>query len=184
MITGAKVRLRNRRLGDARKNYEWQTDTELAHLDAATPLTTGYTQYLVDYAWELHFSPFSGRQFAVETLDGKHIGNCSYYDVNESQGSAELGVMIGDREYWDKGYGTGAVTTLVNHIFQETNLNRIYLKTLGSNIRAQRCFAKCGFSQYGRLSKDGYDFTLMELHRDGWQREREESSIMKGAETP
>ena len=78
-------------------------------------------------------------RFAVETLDGKHIGNCAYYGVNETKGEAELGIMIGDRDCWDKGYGADAVGTLLDYIFRRTNLKRIHLKTLDSNIRAQKC---------------------------------------------
>ena len=55
---------------------------------------------------------------------------------------------------------------LTSNIFQNTNLNRLYLKTLASNIRAQKCFAKCGFATYGYLNCDGYNFILMELYRE------------------
>ena len=169
MITGTKIKLRNKRLADARNDYTWQTDHELAQLDATPPLTIGFTQYLLEYAWELHFSSPARHRFAVETTDGKHIGNCSYYDINDTNGEAQLGILIGNRDYWDKGYGADTVTTLVNYLFQQTDLNRIYLKTLDSNTRAQKCFQKCGFTPYGHLARDGYNFVLMELHRKQWQ---------------
>jgi RimJ/RimL family protein N-acetyltransferase len=188
MINGTKIKLRRKKLSDARNDYTWQTNPELARLDAVPRLTIGFAQYLIDHAWELHFSSHTRRRFAVDTLDGKHIGNCSYYNINETEGAAELGIMIGDRGYWDKGYGTDTVITLVNHIFRETNLNRIYLKTLESNIRAQRCFAKCGFTRYGHLSRDGYDFMLMELDRKQWQQQTEHEnprgSSISGGKTP
>ncbi len=171
MIKGTRIRLRHKKLSDARNDYTWQTDPELAQLDAVPQLTIGFAQYLIDHAWELRFSSHTRRRFAIETLEGKHIGNCSYYNINETEGTAELGIMIGNRDYWDKGYGTDTVITLVNYVFQKTNLNRIYLKTLESNTRAQKCFAKCNFTQYGRLSRDGYDFVLMELHREQWQQQ-------------
>ena len=87
------------------------------------------------------------------------------YDIDRDRKQAELGVMIGDREYWDKGYGADAVTTLVCHIFEETSIERIYLNTLERNVRAQRCFQKCGFIACGRVSKRRNDFLTMELHR-------------------
>ena len=169
MITGTRIGLRHKKLSDARNDYIWQTDSELARLDATQLLTIGFTRYLLDYAWELHFPSLSRHRFAIETVDDKHIGNCSYYGVNEAKGEAELGVMIGNRSYWDKGYGADTVITLVNYIFQQTNLNRIYLKTLDSNIRAQKCFEKCGFTRCGRMARDGYNFVLMEIHRNQWQ---------------
>ena len=168
MITGNKVILRDKRLADARDDYTWQTDPELARLDAVPRLATSFSQYLLDYTIELRYSSPFKHQFAIDTLDGKHIGNCVYYGINETKGEAELGIMIGNRDYWDKGYGSDAVASLLNHIFRGTNLKRVYLKTLDSNQRAQKCFQKCGFTPYGYLNRDGYSFVLMEIHRNQW----------------
>ena len=175
MITDNRIRLRNKRLTDAQSDYTWQTDPELARLDAASLLTATFAQYLSDYASELNYPSPSRHQFAIETLEGKHIGNCVYYDINETKGEAELGIMIGNRDYWDKGYGADAVTTLVNYIFCQTNLNRLSLKTLDSNKRAQTCFKKCGFTPNGRLGKDGFRFVLMEIYREQWEEQRTEA---------
>ena len=172
MITSSKIILREKRLDDARIDYQWETDPELAQLDAAPPATTTFSQYLSDYANELRNSSPISHRLALDTLDGKHIGNCSYYNVNETKGEAELGIMIGNRDYWNKGYGSDAIATLADYIFCQTNLNRIHLKTLDSNSRAQKCFQKCGFTPYRHLDKDGFSFTLMEIHRTQWQ-ERE-----------
>jgi RimJ/RimL family protein N-acetyltransferase len=182
MINGIKVRLRDKRMSDARDDHAWQSDPELARLDAVPALTTSYAQYLLNYSWELRLPSLTSRRFAVESLDGKHIGNCSYYNINETKGEAELGIMIGERDYWDKSYGTDTVLALIHHISQETKLKRLYLKTLESNTRAQKCFQKCGFTAYSRLVRDGYVFTLMELHLNRHQQpEKEDSSL---AQTP
>ena len=172
MIIGSKIILRGKKLTDAPDDYTWRTDSELAHLDATTPLNTTFQEYLADYTSQLRYLPPTRQQFAIDTMDGKHIGNCVYYGVNEAKGEAELGIMIGNRDYWDKGYGADAVTTLVSHIFHQTNLKRIYLKTLDSNSRAQKCFQKCGFTPYGHLAKDGFSFVLMETHRKQWEKQQ------------
>ena len=168
MTTGTRIKLRPKKLSDARDDYKWQTDPELARLDATTPLSMGYARYLLDYSFELRISS-SRHRLAIDTLDGLHIGNCSYYDVDHARGEAQLGIMIGDREYWNSGYGAEVVNALAAHIFRETSLNRIYLKTLSWNIRAQRCFTRCGFREYNRISRGGYDFVLMEIYRRDWQ---------------
>lgn len=168
MIIGNKVILRDKRLADARDDYTWQTDPELARLDAAPQLAISFSRYLLDYTIDLRYSSLSRCQFAIDTLNGKHIGNCVYYDINETKGQAELGIMIGNRDYWDKGYGSDAVASLLNHIFRRTNLKRVYLKTLYSNQRAQKCFQKCGFTPCGYLNKGGYGFVLMEVYRNQW----------------
>jgi len=175
MIIGKKVILREKRLSDAKDDYKWETDHELAHLDASPIVVTTFQQYLSDYTEELGYSHPASQRFAIDTPDGKHIGNCSYYNISETMGEAELGIMIGNRDYWDNGYGTDTVTTLINHIFIQTNLSRIYLKTLDSNKRALKCFPKCGFTICGHLLKDGYSFTLMEIYRHQWQKRQAEA---------
>ena len=137
MLNGNKVIIRTKIMTDAWNDYKWDTDPELAHLDATSPLNMDFTDYLSEYAYELRHPLSTSHRFAVDTTEGTHIGNCSYYNINESRGEAELGIMIGARDYWDSGYGADVVTTLVDYIFRETKLNRIYLKTLVSNIRAQ-----------------------------------------------
>lgn len=173
MITGQKVVLRDKRLTDARNDYKWKKDPELAQLDAAPQLTIGFAQFLLNYTADLHLSRSTSRQFAIETKEGKHIGNCGFYDISQIRGEAELGIIIGDRDYWGKGYGSDAVKILVDYIFRETNLSRIYLKTLTDNFRAQQCFTKSGFSQYARWEKDGYNFVLMEINRRQWREQAE-----------
>ncbi len=165
MLLGQKTKLRPKRLKDAVNDYAWRVDPELSHLDAAVPLPLSFEEYLKGCAAELSLLGNQETRFAIETLDGKHIGNCAYFKIDKIKREAELGITIGDRNYWDKGYGTDAVITLLNHIFSKTNLNRVYLKTLDWNLRAQKCFKKCGFSPCGHLLKDGYNFVVMEIHR-------------------
>jgi RimJ/RimL family protein N-acetyltransferase len=169
MINGSKVKLRDKRLSDARNDYRWQTNPDLARLDAMPLLTTSFPKYLLDYTSSLRHSTPSRNTFAIETFGGKHIGNCVYYNVNETGKETELGIMIGDGDYWDQGYGADAVATLVSYIFLETNIQRIHLKTLDWNQRAQKCFQKCGFSLCGHLNRGEYKFVLMELHRKQWE---------------
>lgn len=168
IISGKKIRLRDKKLSDAENDYAWQTDPELSRLDAVAPLNFGFPQYFRAYESELHFKSRVRRQFAIETPQGKHIGNCVYYDINESKREAELGIMIGDREYWSKGYGTDAVRTLLGYLFGKLKFKRIYLKTLHDNYRAQNCFTKCGFSPCGKAERDGHKFLLMEITFTTW----------------
>lgn len=175
VIIGSKIILRSKRLADVWDDYTWETDPELVQLDAASSVDVTFSQYLSNYANQLRYPPSNRYQFAIETPEGKHIGNNSYYNINEMRGEAELGIMIGNRDYWNRGYGTDAVTTLVRYIFRNSNLKRVYLKTLDSNTRAQKCFQKCGFTSYGHSNRDGFNFTLMEIHRKQWQESQAEA---------
>lgn len=172
MIAGSKIILREKLLADAQYDYLWQADEELAQLDATQPLKMSFHQYLLDYTNILSYPPTLRYSFAIITNDREHIGNCAYFNIDEKRRSAEMGLMIGNRSYWNQGYGTDTVTTLVNHIFQNTNLERMYLKTLESNIHAQGCFKKCGFTPYLHQVRDAFHFIFMELHRKQWQEQQ------------
>ncbi len=166
MIKGKKVILREKRLDDAWKDYLWKRDPELARLDATMPLDMPFSMYLLSYAEELdRRADGKGRVLAVETLEGKHIGNCCYYNLDLLRREAEVGILIGDHGYWDSGYGTDAVTALVDYVFRRERLKKVYLHTLVWNVRAQKSFQKCGFVACKREIKSGHDFILMEMKR-------------------
>ena len=168
-IEGSKVALREKRISDASNDYAWNTDEELSRLDAANPLRLSFQQALVFYQEELAYPTPRRRRFAIETLDGGHIGNSMYYDINEAKGEAELGIMIGDRRFWGQAYGTEAVGLLLHHIFNDTSLKRVYLHTLDWNPRAQKSFEKAGFTSTGRVKRNGYNFIAMEIHKENWE---------------
>ena len=101
--------------------------------------------------------------------DGKHIGNCMYYDIDVRRREAELGIMIGDRDYWGDGYGADAVETLLRYVFAQGTLDRIYLHTLDWNQRARGSFAKAGFREVKSVRRGGMNFVLMEVRRAAWE---------------
>ena len=169
VIIGHKVRLREKKLSDVRNDYLWQSDPELSKLDAAPTLEMSFAIYLLDYPSVIHRKD-NRYPLAIDTFEGKHIGNCTCYDVDQKKGESQVGIMIGDKEYWDKGYGVDAISTLVDHVFQNSSLNRLYLKTLDWNKRARQCFIKCGFTDCGQLKKSGHSFVLMELKRERWEK--------------
>jgi RimJ/RimL family protein N-acetyltransferase len=165
---GSLVRLRRKRLSDAQTDFEWRRDPELARFDAAAPLRTSFQEFLTSYTDDLRYpSPFR-RVFAFESMDGRHIGNVMYYNIDERRGEAELGITIGDRRFWGHGYGTDAVQTFLNYLFTETSLQRVYLNTLDWNVRAQRSFRKAGFRPIGTNRRGFHAFVTMEIHRAGF----------------
>jgi RimJ/RimL family protein N-acetyltransferase len=174
-ILGTKIRLREKKFSDVRNDFRWQSDPELSRLDAAPVLIMSFSLYLIDYATTLRQANSYRYALAIETLEGKHIGNCTCYDIDEKKGEAQLGIMIGNRDYWNQGYGADALNAMINHVFGITTLHRLYLKTLEWNTRAQKCFLKCGFTPFGHLRRNSYEFMLMELKRDDWKRLRGES---------
>ena len=102
----------------------------------------------------------------------KMIGGCGFFNLDSCNRSSEFGITIGDKHYWNQGYGTEAVRLLVKHGFNTLNLNRIYLRVLDNNPRAIRAYEKAGFTHEGRRRqaeyKDGQylDLLVMSILKD------------------
>jgi len=159
---GRRVILRCKRLSDAKDDYAWRSDEELARYDAALPLRISFSDFLASLLAQLRYPDPGRRSYAIEDESGRHIGNAMYYNLREALGEAELGITIGDRRYWGQGYGSDAVQALVKLVFREKGLRRMFLHTLDWNVRAQRCFQKAGFVPCGLVQRDGRSFLLME----------------------
>ncbi len=99
------------------------------------------------------------------------IGNCSL-EPKGNAGTYNIGIMIGETDYHNKGYGTQAIKLLVDYAFKELNAHRVELSLSAENTHAFRCYEKCGFVKYGRAHEDRYhdghyvDTILMEILRE------------------
>ena len=120
-IRGQKVVLREKRIEDAPDDFAWRSDEELAKLDATRPLNMTYDDFLRYARTEIDDPGPRSMRLAIDTLDGRHIGNFMYYDLDLRRGEAELGIMIGDRDYWGKGYGSDALRAVQDYIFTHTS---------------------------------------------------------------
>ena len=173
-LYGGRIILRDKRSDDAENDYRWRSDPELARLDAAIPLTMSFERYLKLFEDQMKYPTPGSHHYSIDTLDGRFIGNCMYYDMDTVNLEAELGIVIGDRDYWSDGYGYDAVTTLLDHMFNARNLKRVYLHTLEWNGRAQKSFSKCGFNAVRPVRRMAHDFILMDVLRDDWFANAEE----------
>ena len=85
-----------------------------------------------------------------------------------------LGIGLGEREYWGKGYGSDALRVLLRFAFTELNLQRVSLNAFEYNARAIRSYEKAGFRVEGRvrewMRRDGrrWDVIYMGLLREEW----------------
>ena len=98
--------------------------------------------------------------FFIRTLEGdKIIGFIGLADIQWNNGDAWVGIGIGERSDWGKGYGTDAMRVLLRYAFTELNLHRVSLGVFDYNPRAIRSYEKAGFKHEGRERE--------QLHRDG-----------------
>lgn len=180
-LVGAKVILRDKRPEDARSDYMWRSSEEVSRLDAAPPLKMRFEEFFRIFRDQMKYpTPASGR-LGIDTVDGRYIGNCMYYDMDSVNKQAEVGIVIGDRDYWSRGYGYDAVVTILDYLFSETEMERLYLHTLQWNRRAQRAFQKCGFLPVTEVRRAGMEFLLMEIKKDRWLTIREDKLSARDA---
>ncbi len=94
--------------------------------------------------------------FGIFTKKGELIGGTDLREVDNIQRTATLGIVIGEKEHWNKGYGTEAVSLLTDYGFNVLNLNNIMLTVFDFNEMAVRCYEKAGFRIAGRRRKARY----------------------------
>jgi RimJ/RimL family protein N-acetyltransferase len=112
----------------------------------------------------------------VIEVDDHVIGHCALFHLDAVAQTAEMGITIGDKGYWGKGYGRDAIALLLGYGFRLLNLQRIWLKVHAGNERAIRAYRACGFVQEGRFrrhvwSNGSYDdVLLMGVLREEWEK--------------
>jgi len=94
--------------------------------------------------------------FAIEKENGKHIGNMGLHRINWRDKNCMLGIIIGDIEDWNKGYGTDAIKTILKYAVEKLRLHKINLHVYEYNPRAIRTYEKCGFKKEGLLREGHY----------------------------
>lgn len=147
MISEGDIRLWPLEQADLMSNYQWANDRELIRLAGMHPTPKSAREI------ERWYESVVGNQevevFAMKTADHDYFGNIELRSIDHRCGRAEVGVLIGDRGYWQKGYGSRAVRALCRFAFEELRFHRLYAKVLEYNPRAQRVFKKCGFKEEG-----------------------------------
>jgi RimJ/RimL family protein N-acetyltransferase len=169
VIVGASVRLRPIERDDLPHFVEWFGDPEVRHhLDLYLPFSLAQEERWFESLLE-RLDRQEAVMLTIETVEGAHIGNVSLMPINWKDRSAELGITIGDKSYWDKGYGSDAVRTMVRVAFRKMNLHRVYLRVHEDNARGIRCYEKVGFRHEGTMResvfKEGayYDVHVMSM---------------------
>ncbi len=95
--------------------------------------------------------------FAIEvTATRKHIGSISLHVKSRLDQVAELGILIGDKTEWGKGYCQEAIGLILAYGFNTLNLNRIYLRVYEENIGGIKCYKRSGFVPEGTLREAGF----------------------------
>jgi RimJ/RimL family protein N-acetyltransferase len=154
----------------------WDRDTEYLRLLDAEPVNPSSIKKLTEwFQKEQEKDPPMSYFFAIRTLeDGRLVGIIGLDGDIFPHGEAFVGIGIGERGSWGKGYGTDAMQVILRYAFQELNLRRVSLDTFEYNPRAIRSYEKAGFVHEGRarkfLLREGrrWDMYFMGILREEW----------------
>ena len=143
-----RVSLRALGVEDLDRTLEWVNDPEVTRYTGTVfPISANEHQLW----YQEMVRDRTRRMFAIVTSDAKHIGNIGLKDIDWVARNAEVLVYVGEAEFRGKGYGTEAITALVDFAFQRLNLHRLYAKVFSYNERAMKSFEQCGFQREGLL---------------------------------
>ncbi len=147
ILKGENVSLRPIKLDDAPRFVRWLKDEEVRKFLSANPKEISLKEEK-EWIKSLAKKKKSEKHFAIDTKENIHIGSLSL-SLNLKNKSAELGILIGDKNYWGKGYGAEATQLLLNYGFTKIRLHRIGLGVYAYNKRAINLYKKLGFKNEG-----------------------------------
>ncbi|NLZ54668.1 MAG: GNAT family N-acetyltransferase [Thermoanaerobacteraceae bacterium] len=147
LCKGEKTNLRSIKATDFSKIIKWQRN-ELLKQYIGNKLPMSFKECEIRY---LASSNFMNRIFGIEDKNGNLIGEIEINQIKWRDKQAELFLYIGEKDLWGKGYGCDALNTFLNYIFNEKNFKYLYLRVYEHNIRAIKCYEKCGFKRRGIL---------------------------------
>jgi RimJ/RimL family protein N-acetyltransferase len=166
MIIGERVRLRAIERSDIPTFVRWFNDPEVRHtLDMFAPMSTA-----AEERWfERRLEAENEYLFSIEGwVEGRwiHLGNIGLHRVDWKNRGAILGIVLGEKDQWDRGFGTEAVRLMLGFAFRELSLHRVQLDVFAFNPRAIRCYEKAGFRHEGTL-RDAFfrDGVFHDVHR-------------------
>lgn len=161
----------------ARQEARWQRDSEFRRMADGDPADMISEKKFKDWAEKYAENGFKPERhpFSIRALsDDKLIGFMGLW-LDLIHAEAWVGIGIGEREYWSKGYGTDAMKLAVQFAFMELGLQRVSLGLFDYNPRALRAYEKVGFRLEGRTRKDllregqRADSLWMGILREEWQ---------------
>lgn len=152
MLRGPRVTLRPWTRDDLPALRRWHNDPEVMQYWGERAALVPEGMFERDLAPDGRFTKFAENgYFCICDASGRAIGRIEYEGLCLPQRAAELSILIGEKDAWSKGYGSEAITVLLDYLFNEMGAHRVWLAVLATNARAQRAYEKAGFVREGTM---------------------------------
>jgi len=148
-LTGQKCYLSPITSEDAEKWTQWDNDIEVALPLGDEVFSTTACEKSAEMIADC-IRKQSNVFSIVDLASDELIGRCMLFNMDTVDRSAMLGIVIGEKDYWNKGYGQEACCLLLDYGFNLLNLNSIMLGVFSFNERAIQAYRKVGFREIGR----------------------------------
>ncbi|MDQ3460605.1 MAG: GNAT family N-acetyltransferase [Deinococcota bacterium] len=144
-------------------------DRDIAHLNGTPP--SRMPLWLLKRILRADSRRSDRQSYGIFDEIGDYIGTIELYDIGAA--AATLGIIIGERSHWGRGYGPEAIAALLQHAFETMRLSRVRLSTFGDNARAQLAFKKVGFAERRRYTnRAGRIDVEMDISAEAWLERR------------
>ena len=167
-MTGKQCYLSPIDVNDVEKFTEWLHDLEVTQHLTLYP-------HIISVENEKGFLERLSKEHTYSIIDNdtnESIGNCGYAEIDHINQTAEIGIFIGNKKYWNRGYGKEALSLLLDYGFKALNLHNVFLRVYSFNGRAIKCYEKTGFKIAGKkreaLLRNGerHDIIFMDILRN------------------
>jgi len=155
-ISGGKIFLRVLTEKDVTQTYVgWLNDKSINQfLESRWSKQT--IQGIRDYVKSMYDSP-DNFLFGIFLNEGdRHIGNIKIGNINKMNKFADLGLLIGDKSAWGKGYGTEAIKLAMRYAFGGLKLNKLVAGMNVYNAGSFKVFIKAGYREVGVFKKHSF----------------------------
>ena len=176
MLYGNIVYLRHLEIEDLSAIMENWNSLELRQfLKSVRPFSRQQEEDFIRRTWKEHELGVGSIWGIIRRSNTQLIGTVGLHDITRNSRTSELGIAIWKPDNWSKGYGTEAMTLILDYGFHFLNLQMIYLRVIEYNERAQRAYKKLGFKIGGRFRRMEYfsnqyhDMIIMDLIKEEWR---------------
>lgn len=174
-IEGERIYLSPMCIEDAEKYTKWMNDFRVTDgVNGSKRIVTLESER----KWIEENTRIGNYIFSIVKKDNDElIGNCSFHELDKINGTATIGILIGEEENRNKGYGAEALKLLIGYGFDYLNLNNIMLNVYSFNENAISCYRKVGFKEFGRRREaimkknERYDIIYMDIIREEYYKE-------------